>query len=198
VRERARARCGTIGGLLLVVAGAAILMGIITAEALYPTAYNTHRNTISDLGAMRPLNLIRQPSAAIFDWTMIVTGILLIAAACFLHRALSRWGTTIPVALLGAGILGVGIFTAGSAAAILSWRVQASPLRYVSLLLGAAALASLVVGVFLMDWAPAAHLGEGGVERWVAYPVVLWMVSFGASLAGGSARTLTPRRPRNR
>jgi hypothetical protein len=25
-----------------------------------------------------------------------------------------------------------------------------------------------------------------GVGRWVAYPVVLWMVSFGASLAGGS------------
>jgi Protein of unknown function (DUF998) len=92
VRKLARARYGTIGGLLLVVAGAAILMGIITAEALYPAAYNTHRNTISDLGAMRPLNLIRQPSAAIFDWTMIVTGILVIAAACFLHRALSRWG----------------------------------------------------------------------------------------------------------
>ena len=59
---------------------------------------------------MRPLNLIGQPSSAIFDWTMIVTGLLVIAAAYFLHRALRRWGTTVPVALLGAGILGVGIF----------------------------------------------------------------------------------------
>jgi hypothetical membrane protein len=202
VRERAQARYATIGGVLLVVAGAAILMSIITAEALYPAAYSTHRNTVSDLGAMRPLNLIRQPSSAIFDWTMVVTGVLVIAAAYFLHRAVSRWGTTVPVALLGAGILGVGIFpgnhpaihtlfamlafAAGSAAAILSWRVQASPLRYVSLLLGTAALLSLVVGIFLLDWAPAARLGEGGVERWVAYPVVVWMVSYGASLASGS------------
>ena len=34
--------------------------------------------------------------------------------------------------------------------------------------LGVAALLSLIVGVFLMDWAPAARLGEGGVERWIA------------------------------
>ena len=167
MRKLARARYGTIGGLLLVVAGAAILMGIITAEALYPAADNTHiRNTISDLGAMRPLGiLIRQPSAAIFGLDHDHDRDPVIAAACFLYRALSRWGTTIPVALLGAGILGVGIFpettsqhtslsrkpafTAGSAAAILSWRVQASPLRYASLLLGAAALASLAVGGLL-------------------------------------------------
>jgi hypothetical protein len=53
--------------------------------------------------------------------------------------------------------------------------------------LGVAGLLSLIVGVFLMDWAPAARLGEGGVERWIAYPVVLWMVSFGASLAAARA-----------
>jgi hypothetical membrane protein len=196
--------------MLLAVAGAAILMGIITAEALFPATYNTHRNTISDLGAMRPHNLVRQPSAAIFDWTMIVTGILVITAAYLLHRALRRWGTSVPVALLGVGILGVGIFpgnhlpehqlfamlafTAGSVAAILSWRVQGGPLRYYSLLLGAAALLSLVVGVFLIGWMPAARLGEGGVERWVAYPVVLWMVSFGASLCQ-SRRSGLPDQP---
>jgi len=35
------------------------------------------------------------------------------------------------------------------------------------------------------DWSPVASLGEGGVERWVAYPVVLWTVSFGSSLCHG-------------
>jgi len=43
--------------------------------------------------------------------------------------------------------------------------------------------------VFFIDWPPAARLGEGGAERWVAYPVVLWMVSFGSTLC----RTHEPR-----
>jgi hypothetical membrane protein len=196
---------GVVGGILLMVAGAAILMGIVTAEALYPAPYSTHRNTVSDLAAMRPHNLIRQPSAAIFNWTMIVTGLLVIIAAYCLHRALNRWAITIPAGLLGVGILGVGIFpgthmtehqlfamlafAAGSITAILSCKVQSRPLRYLSAVLGAVALVSLVVGVFFMSWAPAAHLGEGGVERWIAYPVVLWMVSFGAYLVSRPAGT---------
>lgn len=210
---RTSARFSTLGGMLLMVAGAAILMGIITAEALYPTAYSTRHNTISDLGAMRPHNIVRQPSAAIFDWTMIVTGILVIAAACCMYRALSRRGMPVAVALLGLGILGVGIFpgnhpaphqafsmlafVAGGVAAVLGSWMQAPALRYFSLLLGTVALLSLAVGVFFIDWSPAARLGEGGVERWVAYPVVLWMVSFGAFLcsavlrpASGTAGTL--------
>ena len=43
-----------IAGVLLSIAGAAILMGIITAEALYPAPYNTAQNTISDLGGTMP------------------------------------------------------------------------------------------------------------------------------------------------
>ena len=37
-------------GALLAVAGAGILLSIITAEALYPAPYFTDENTISDLG----------------------------------------------------------------------------------------------------------------------------------------------------
>jgi hypothetical membrane protein len=123
---------------------------------------------------------------------------LVIAAAYCMYRAVNRGGLPVTVALLGVGILGVGIFpgnnpaphqvfsllafSAGGAAAVLSSRVQARPLRYFSLLAGLVALLSLVAAVFFADWAPAAWLGEGGVERWVAYPVVLWMGSFGASL----------------
>jgi hypothetical membrane protein len=198
---QASVRYRTLGGVLLTVAGAAILMAIITAEALYPAAYDTHRNTISDLGAMRPGNLIRQPSAAIFDWTMMVTGIMVIVAAYCLYRALGRRAISIMAGLLGLGILGVGIFpgnypaphqvsallafTAGGIAVVLSWRVRTGPLRYLYLVLGAVALLSLVLGVFFQGWSPVAGLGEGGVERWVAYPVVLWMVSFGSSLCHG-------------
>ena len=195
---------GKLGGVLLLVAGAAILMGTITAEALYPAAYSTHRNTVSDLGAMRPENIIRQPSAAIFDWTLIIAGLLIIVAAYFAYRALQRWAIVIPTALLGVGVLGAGTFpgntgnthallamlafTAGSVAAILSWKVLSSPLRYICVALGSAALVSTVLSTNLfIDWAPVARLGEGGIERWIAYPVVLWMVTFGAYLASRPA-----------
>jgi hypothetical membrane protein len=200
-----------VSGALLLVSGAAILMGIVTAEALYPAAYSTNHNTVSDLAAMRPHNLIRQPSAAIFNWTMIVAGLLIIVAAYYLYRALQKRAIPIPTALLGVGILGVGIFpgnhlaphqlfsmlafTAGSIAALLSWKVLNSPLRYITLALGTAASVSLVLGIFFIDWAPVARLGEGGIERWIAYPVVLWMVGFGAWLTSRSAATTEPPQP---
>lgn len=197
-----------LGGALLMVAGSAILLGIVTAEALYPAPYSTHRNTVSDLAAMRPHNLVREPSAAIFNTTMIVTGLMLIVAAYCLHRALRQWTVTVPAALMAAGILGVGIFpgthmtahqwlamlafTAASVTVLLSCTVLRGPLRYLSAVLGVVALASLVVAVFFLDWAPAASLGEGGLERLIAYPVVLWMVSFGAWLAGGTPGSGAP------
>ena len=40
-------------------------------------------------------------------------------------------------------------------------------------------LGYVVVG----DAGPFERLGEGGVERWIVYPVVLWMVVFGAASA---------------
>src|SRR5689334_8018325 len=197
---------GKLSGTLLLVAGAAILMGIITAEALYPAAYSTHRNTVSHLAAMDDI-IIRQPSAAIFNWTMIIVGLLVIVAAYYLYRALQRKAIPIPTALLGIGMVGVGIFpanhgnthtlfamlafAAGSIAAILSWKVLSGPLRYICLLLGTTALVSLVLSFFI-DWAPVARLGEGGIERWIVYPVVLWMVSFGAYLASRPAATTVP------
>ena len=194
---------GKLSGTLLLVAGAAILMGIITAEALYPAAYSTHRNTVSHLAAMDDI-IVRQPSAAIFNWTMIIAGLLVIVAAYYLYRALQRKAIPIPAALLGIGMVGVGIFpadhgnthtlfanlafAAGSIAAILSWKVLSGPLRYLCLLLGSTALVSMVLASDLfINWAPVARLGEGGIERWIVYPVVLWMVSFGAYLASRPA-----------
>jgi hypothetical membrane protein len=198
-----------LSGTLLLVAGTAILMGIITAEALYPAAYSTHRNTVSHLAAMDDI-IVRQPSAAIFNWTMIIVGLLVIVAAYYLYRALQRKAIPIPTALLGIGMVGVGIFpanhgnthtlfamlafAAGSIAAILSWKVLSGPLRYICLLLGTTALVSLVLSFFI-DWAPVARLGEGGIERWIVYPVVLWMVSFGAYLASRPAAPTMPPQP---
>jgi hypothetical membrane protein len=197
-------RYRSVGGVLLALAGATILMGIITAEALYPAAYRTDQNTISDLGGTRPPDsVVLQPSAAIFDATMVLTGLAIIAAAFLFYQALGRRAVAISTGLLGLGVLGVGIFPgntephqlfamltfiAGGIAAIASARAVSSPLRYVFAGSGAVALAALAAGLFLLDWNPIAELGEGGIERWVAYPVVLWMVGFGSHVAALAPR----------
>jgi hypothetical membrane protein len=190
-------------GALLFVAGAVLLMGIITAEALYPAPYTTGGNEISDLGGTRPPEgLVLQPSATIFNLTMIAAGLLVLGAAACLQAGLGRRSTSIVVAVLGIGALGVGVFpgnvagfhalfalltfVSGGLAAIVTAAVTRPPFRYLSVLLGAVSLASLVSYVLLGDGAPLAALGTGGVERWVAYPIVIWVTGFGGFL---SART---------
>ena len=192
----------SVAGLLLLIAGSSVLLGIMTAEALYPAAYDVHRNTVSDLAAMRPEDIVRQPSAAIFNTTMIVAGGLIAVAAVLLYRSRAGLLATLPVAGLGIGMIGVGVFPGntvmavhqlvslatflcGSLAAILTARLSSRLLRPVHVVLGGVALAFLLGYTFLGDLAVFDRLGEGGVERWIVYPVVLWMVVLGAGLAGG-------------
>ena len=87
-RVRAWATDLRLGGGLLFLGGATVLMGIITAEALYPGTFSTAANEISDLGGTRPPNsVILQPSASIFDASMALVGILVVAGSWFVHRA---------------------------------------------------------------------------------------------------------------
>ena len=110
----------SVAGLLLLSAGSAVVLGIMTAEALYPAAYNVHRNTVSDLAAMRPEDIVRQPSAAIFNTTMIVAGALIAVAAVLLYRSRAGLLATLPVAGLGVGMIGVGIFPGNTVMAVVA------------------------------------------------------------------------------
>ena len=190
-----RAPHKTAGGLLL-VAGATIVMGIITAEALYTALYNA-RIEISDLGASET-GVILQPSSTIFNATMLVAGAMIIAGAWFAHQALHRPVVTVPTGLLGLGVLGVGIFPgnvhpqhplfaftaflAGGLAVLLSAAVTPQPLRAIFAVMGAVSLAFTLASVFLLEWGPFARLDLGGVERWMVYPILLWLVGFGGYL----------------
>jgi hypothetical membrane protein len=103
-------RSTSLAGVLLFTGAAVVLMGIMTAEALYPVAahYNTHTSSVSDLAAMRPDNIVRQPSAMIFNLTMILAGLTFVISARLLHREGNGRRLTVPLALLGAGMIGVG------------------------------------------------------------------------------------------
>jgi hypothetical membrane protein len=188
-------------GSLLTVAGVTILLGIITAEALYSSAYTTGGSEISDLGGTRPPNsLIFQPSAMIFDLSMVAIGILVLAGSGFVHRVFGRRSVTIPLTVLGIGALGVGLFPgntgaphqifamttfiAGGVAAVSAARVTTAPFRFVSLLLGAVSLVTLISTLLLGNGSPMTVLGIGGIERWIVYPVILWIIAFGGYLSG--------------
>jgi len=76
------------------------------------------------------------------------------------------------------------VFVAAGLAAILAYGVATPPLRQLSVVLGTITLASTVLGVFFPEWGPVAELGEGGIERWIAYPAMLWLTVFGGWLMG--------------
>ena len=105
---------------------------------------------------------------------------------------------TVVSTLLGAGVLGVGIFPGNTSphplfamiafvfsalTAIAVFRVTSAPFRFMPLsVVGLLSLVALVVGV-LGDNSPVVKsIGIGGVERWVAFPIVLWLVFFGGYL----------------
>ncbi len=201
-------RSARIAGALFAVAGAAILMGIITGEALFPAPYGTATNTISDLGSTwQPGDVVREPSATIFNATMIVSGLLIAAGALVLGSGVGKRAAVIAIAVLGVSIFAVGVFpgeeingepsssgvhpvvamlafTSGGIAAVLGARITEPPFRHLSAILGSVALLSLVLSGPLGDTA----LGMGGIERWIAYPVVLWLVAFGGYLMASETR----------
>jgi hypothetical membrane protein len=201
----AKARWLAVAGALLFAGGVIAFLGIITAEALYPPGYSTSQNEISDLGATDPPNsVITQPSATIFDTTMMVCGVLMLAGSFCLQRGFRRWTPPILMALFGLGVLGVGIFPgnhgnvhalfalltfiAGGMAAIVAWTVEQPPFRYFSVALGLIALVTLILYWVLGESSPLAGLGIGGVERWVAYPILLWVTGLGGHLMGRAHR----------
>lgn len=187
----------TVAGLSLVGVGVATVLGIVSAEALYP-GYSTATQTISALGAARPPGGAVQPSATIFNGVMILAGSLTLVAAYGLHETYGRRSLTAAVTASGLGVAGVGVFPAqyalvhsvvaslaffgGGLSALVAATVVRGPFRYVSAFLGVVTL--LALGLFVaLDGSTA--LGIGGLERWITYPTQIWAAAFGGYLLGG-------------
>jgi hypothetical membrane protein len=204
VEVEASERRRPLAGLLLTIAGIGIVMSTITNEALYPAerAYSTNANTISDLGGTLPPNsYIVQPSRAIFIATMAIAGVLVLASTYLLRGKLERRRVLVALGAMGVGLVGIAIFpgnvagwhplfslvafVGGSLATITSRKELDPPASSVAVALGIIALVATVLGLdaFAETW-PQTAIGVGGVERWIAYPVLLWLVLFGTALMG--------------
>lgn len=194
-----------LAGIVFFVATAQFFVGMLIAEALYP-GYSISGNYISDLGATCTDTMgcvIHQPTANIFNGSIILLGLLAIFGAYLLWRASMGLILSILVALLGVGTIGVGTLTEvygvahsivsliaflfGGLGAIWAYTVVKSPFRYVSVILGVAVLAALVLYVSNT----MLGLGVGGMERMVVYPEILWGLGFGAHLTAYSPQAAT-------
>lgn len=176
----------------LKVAGALIFLGatqfiicMIIAEALHPN-YSVKENYISDLGVGQ--------AAPIFNTSVITLGITVLAGAYLIQRVKHYKIFTTLLVLCGAGTAGVGLFpenfgiihTAaslfaflfGALSAIAAYKIQKPPISYFSIILGVSSLAALI----LFGLNIHLGLGKGGMERMIAYPILLWAIGFGGHL----------------
>ena len=182
----------TRSGLLLFLAGFLIFMGIITGEIFYKAEFSVKDDYISELASK---TFFRLASASVFDYTMIIAGIMVIIGTWFVNKIFKKYLLTIPMALLGAGLACFGIFPGeilpmhdifalivficGAMSAIVSFKVVKAPLRYIFACFG---IIALILLIFQKYFTPA--LGVGGAERWLFYPVVFWITGMGAYLLG--------------
>src|SRR5881396_3339419 len=163
-------------GLFLFAGTVQFAIAMIIAEAVDPT-YSVATNYISDLGV--------RAGAPIFNASIILLGIAILAASWFVFRAFKDRILMIVVLLAGAGAVGVGVFTENAPdglhsivsfitflfaalSAILAFRVLRPPLSYLSVLLGVGSL--LALGLYISK--NYFDLGNGGMERMIVYPVL--------------------------
>ena len=176
-----------VAGSLILVGAAQFIVGMIVAEVLY-NGYSAADNYISDLGV--------GPSALIFNSSVFLFGLTIVVASYYLWRIFEEKLVVILFFLAGVGAMGVGVFPEsfelihpivsliaflfGGLSAIAAYKLEKPPLSYISVIMGIIALAALV----LFATNNFLGLGKGGMERMIAYPIVLWAIGFGGHLIG--------------
>ncbi len=178
-------------GALIFLGAAQFVVAMIVAEAVYP-GYSVSNNYISDLGV--------GPTALIFNTSVFLLGAAIVLSAYLIFRLFRKTPVVALFVLTGVGAIGVGVFpeTAGyihtvmsfvtfffaGLSAIFSYTLEKPPLNYFSVSMGAFSLAALA----LFASKQYLGLGYGGMERMVAYPMLLWAIPFGGFLIGYSEK----------
>ena len=156
--------------------------------------------------------IIQQPASLIFTIIVLTVGAFSATSAYLISLNVKSKRFVILVGLFGIAMVGIatfsevftlihGIFSltaffSFSFAAILSYKFQKRPMSYISVILGVIAL----IAIFLLELSSLDQIlpelgllassfpsfntpiGIGGMERMIAYPMMLWLVMFGASL----------------
>ncbi len=176
-----------VAGVLLFVFAVQFTIMLFITEALYH-GYSIANNYISDLGV--------GPTGFLFDTSISVLGIAVIASAFFVYRGFDVKVFPILLGLTGVGALLVGVFNEnygalhgyvsdltfimGPLTAIYAYRYQTSPFKFMSVALG---VISYIAIIFFMFFGSPV-IGVGGWERLIVYPFLLWGIGYGAFLTG--------------
>lgn len=179
-------------GALLFVGAAQFILAMIIAEAVYP-GYSTSGNYISDLGVGQ--------TAAIFNSSVFILGLTIVAAAYLIHGVSRTRLFPLLLAITGLGAMGVGIFPEpaevlhymssaitflfAALSAIGGYTFVRKPYSYFSVAMGGITLTA--IALFLTE--NFLGVGPGGMERMIAYPMLLWAVVFGGYLIGVAQKT---------
>jgi hypothetical membrane protein len=173
-------------GALAFVGTFQFIIAMIVAEAKY-TGYSISNNYISDLGV--------GPTASIFNTSIIIFGIVIVIVSYLVYKSINvkLFPALMFIAGLGAALVGVFpenspyhihtlvsfvTFFFGSLAVISSFRIQKRIMSYISVLIGLLSLISL--GLFISGI--TLGIGVGGIERLIAYPILLWTLYFSGYL----------------
>ncbi len=170
---------------MLMFTGTAIfIFGFVLSGSLYAGYHETQ--VISDLGV--------GPTAWLFNTSVFIFGIaVLISAYLLLNIGIQKhFSILIGLAGISASLIGLipetqgvphviaaaMIFLCGGMSALIGYQVFRGPFSIISPVLGGITLIAIVLfasGNYL-------GLGIGGMERMIAYPLILWILGAGAYL----------------
>jgi hypothetical membrane protein len=191
----------SLAGSFLFLGGLQWFLTVMAAETLFP-GYSTRLNDLSDLAStVPPSTSIVQPSAIMFNATTFLLGLMILISAFLIYRAYGERFFSLLFVIFGASAMGVGVFpgdtglihalvalitfVTSSLSAIVSYRLLKGPFGYISVLIGTFSLIVLFIALFMGESSSLGLVfGRGGEERFVAYPVVLWIIGLGGYLMG--------------
>jgi len=201
-----------IAGVLYVAAVFQFFVFELVAETLYP-GYSVARNYISDLGAtcVNPPStlhcVVHQPGADIFDATVFLLGLMLLAGTCFVFYGARKKLYCLSAAVADIAILLAGVFPENTGwphaidslfvfwflgiSLVLAWTiVNGALIRFMPVVFG---VLTLFFNIFDV---PARLVGAGGQERLLVLSALLGLLSIGGYLTGqDSAQLLMKSRP---
>lgn len=183
-------------GILLLIAALQFFMAINLAETQFP-GYSSTTNTLSHLGGTIPPV---EPSATIFNISVILLGFLSLASVYLILKSGGCRLFSSCLAISAACAVGVGLFPSytgsfhmffaisafifGSLAVLFSYRLGLNiPMVIVSILIGFTALLIIISGgIWGLNNPFIIYLGMGGMERFIVYPILLYLVALGGYL----------------
>jgi hypothetical membrane protein len=188
-----------VPGFLLFALAAQFMTVIMLAASVAPRV-DFSGGAISDMGVI-------PETAMLFNISLVLTGLLSLAAVFLLHvDRSSRW-TLAVFTVAGIGAIGAGLvpLNGGDAhslfalTAFVFFNIQAiATSRFATLPLAAIGLVAGVVGLVFVaimvigdsgNTAVFGLIGHGGAERMIVYPVMLWLLAFGGYLMGRQPAT---------